>query len=182
MFGKNYTNSSRIGPEDPNEFCWRWPVSQLASGSRSCPQIHPSYLGLGKDFTRALPKGRRLKPWCCECQFESHRAQIATKDQSAQEVGFPPIPERAPKISETEKLPVLWSWRAPNSTETPKELKWPKSDSKMTPRVPAQSALRWLKSDPKVTQKWGPESLLSQFWVTLGSVCPSHFRVTFGSL
>ena len=41
---------------------------------------------------------------------------------------------------------------------------------------------KWLKNDSKMTQKWGLESLLSHFWVTLGSVCPSHFWVTFESL
>ena len=39
----------------------------------------------------------------------------------------------------------LWSWRAPNSTETQKELKWQKGDSKVTPKVPPQI-------DSKVTQ------------------------------
>ena len=78
---------------------------------------------------------------------------------------------------------MLWSGRPPNSTETQKEWKWPKSDSKVTQADRPQS-------DPKVTQKWLkndskmgsgvtfesilghfgvglPESLLSHFWVTL---------------
>ena len=70
------------------------------------------------------------------------------------------------------------SGRAPNSTETQKELKRPKSDSKVTPRAPSQSDPKSLKSDLKVTQKWGPESLLSHFWVTSGRPA----RVTFESL
>ena len=72
----------------------------------------------------------------------------------------------------------LWSWRPPNSTETQKELKWPKSDSKVTPGVPSQSDPKWLKSDSKMTQNW----VRSHFWVTLGSLWGRSGRVTFESL
>ena len=58
----------------------------------------------------------------------------------------------------------LRSGRAPKSTETQKEVKWPKSDSNVTARVSPQSDPKWLKSNSKMTQKWGPESYLSQFW------------------
>ena len=52
----------------------------------------------------------------------------------------------------------LWSQRAPNSTETQKELKWLKSDSgRPTPK--------WPKIDSKVTPDPIFESLLSHFWV-----------------
>ena len=61
---------------------------------------------------------------------------------------------------------ALRGGRAPKSTETQKELKWPKSDSKVTPRVP---------SDSKVTQKRLKNCVRPQFWVTLGSVCRGHF-------
>ena len=74
---------------------------------------------------------------------------------------------------------ALWSGCPPNSTETQKELKWPKSDSKVTSGVPAQSDTKWPKSDSKVTQK---ESLLSHFWVTFGSLWGRSARVTFESL
>ena len=89
------------------------------------------------------------------------------------------VPALADRIRFVVLHVALWSRRPPNSTETQKELKWPKSDSKVTrPDRP--------QSDPKVTQKWlrthfcvifeslsshsgvGPrESFLSHFWVTL---------------
>ena len=47
----------------------------------------------------------------------------------------------------------LWSGRPPNSTEAQKELKWPKSDSKVTFGVPPPSDPKCLKSDSKMTQK-----------------------------
>ena len=53
----------------------------------------------------------------------------------------------------------LWSGHAPTSTEAQKELKWPKSDSKVTPADPPQSGL-------KLTQKWLRTPFLSQFRVT----------------
>ena len=73
---------------------------------------------------------------------------------------------------------LLWIGCAPNSTETQKESKWPKSDSKLTPADRPQS-------DLKLTQKWLRalflvmfesllsgrttfESLLSHFWSLLG--------------
>ena len=72
----------------------------------------------------------------------------------------------------------LWSQRAPKSTETQKELKWPKSDSKVTRADRPQS-------DLKVTQKWLRTPFLSHSWVTWGhsGVGPwesllSHFWVT----
>ena len=86
------------------------------------------------------------------------------------------------RLQTSRTLGIFESQRAPNSTEAHKKLKWPKSDSKVTPRAAPRSDHKWLKSDSKMTPKWGPESLLSQFWVTLGSVCPSHFWVIFGSL
>ena len=43
--------------------------------------------------------------------------------------------------------------RAPNCTRTWEELKWQKSDSRVTPEVPPQSYLRWLKRDSKLTLK-----------------------------
>ena len=73
----------------------------------------------------------------------------------------------------------LWSGRAPNSTETQKEVKRAKSGSEVTPRVPPPSELRWPKSDSKlgsgvtfeaIEGHFGiglPESLLSHFWATL---------------
>ena len=72
----------------------------------------------------------------------------------------------------------LWSQCAPNSTETQKELKWPKSDSKVTRADRPESDLNWLKSDS------GPH-----LWVTFESLL-SHLKslwsgtpgVTFESL
>ena len=57
----------------------------------------------------------------------------------------------------------LWSQRAPNSTETQKDLKWPQSDSKVTRADRPQS-------DPKLTQKWLWTPCLSHFWVTFESL------------
>ena len=65
----------------------------------------------------------------------------------------------------------LWSRRPPNSRETQKALKWPKSDSKVTrPDRP--------QSDPKVTQKW----LRTHFWVTFESLGVTLGWGTFESL
>ena len=69
----------------------------------------------------------------------------------------------------------LWSGPAPKSTETEKELKWPKSDSKVTPRVPTQS-------DSKVTQKWLKNAVRSHFWANFGSLWGRSAGVTFESL
>ena len=72
----------------------------------------------------------------------------------------------------------LWSGRAPNSTEPQKELKWPKSDSKVTQADRPQS-------DLKVTQKWLRTLFLSHFWVTfesLGVTLRWDLGVTFESL
>ena len=48
-------------------------------------------------------------------------------------------------------------------SETQKELKWPKIDSKVTRADRAQS-------DPKLTQKWLRTPFLSHLWVTFGSL------------
>ena len=55
-------------------------------------------------------------------------------------------------------------WACSKSTETQKELYWPKTDSKVTPADRSQSDLR-------VTQKWIQTPLLSHFWVTFVGAC-----------
>ena len=66
----------------------------------------------------------------------------------------------------------------PLFAETQKELKWPKSDSKVTPADRPQSDPNWLKSDSR-PQLWIVfESLLSP----LGSLWGAALGVTFGSL
>ena len=63
----------------------------------------------------------------------------------------------------------LWSGRAPNSTETQKELEWPKSDSQVTPADRPQSNLKltqkWLKNDSNMGSGVSFESLLGCFGV-----------------
>ena len=59
--------------------------------------------------------------------------------------------------------PLRERGRAPNYTDTHKELKWTKSDSKVT-------RAGWPQSDLKLTQKW------------LQTPCSSHFWATFESL
>ena len=93
----------------------------------------------------------------------------------------PDCPKMLPPSSGKGEL-FLWSRRAPNSTETQKELKWPKSDSKVTPADRPQS-------DPKLAQKWLRTPFFSHFWVTFESLgitlkcgLGSHFWVTLGSL
>ena len=78
----------------------------------------------------------------------------------------------------------FWSGRSPNYTETQKELKWPRSDSKVTvaDHTNVKATQKWPKSDPKVTPDPIFESFLSHFGVTLGWDPASHFWVTFGSL
>ena len=66
---------------------------------------------------------------------------------------------------------ILGGRRAPNSTETQKELKWPKSDSKLSPWAPLQSDPKWLKSDSEMGSG-----------VTFGSLWGRSARVTFESL
>ena len=66
----------------------------------------------------------------------------------------------------------LCSGRAPNPTETQKELKWPNSDSKVTPADRPQS-------DPSGPHFWVAFESLG---VALGRDPGSHFWVTFGSL
>ena len=70
------------------------------------------------------------------------------------------------------------SGRAPNSTGAPKELKWHKSDSKVTPKASPQS-------DPKVTQidsKVPPDPILESLLSHLGSLWGGALGVTFGPL
>ena len=84
----------------------------------------------------------------------------------------------APKVAPDFFL-ELWSQRAPKSTETQKELKWPKSDSKVTradrPQSDLKLAQKWLQTHfwvifESLLSHLGSlprESLLSHFWVTL---------------
>ena len=60
---------------------------------------------------------------------------------------------------------VSLHWTYPN-------FKRPKSDSTVTPEVPPQ---RDSESNSKLAQRRRTESFLSQFWITLGCVCESHF-------
>ena len=76
---------------------------------------------------------------------------------------------------------VLWSGRAPNSTETQKELKWPKRDSKWLPKSQSRvtpSDSKWLKNDPKMGSGVTFESILGHFGVGLPESLLSHFWVT----
>ena len=74
----------------------------------------------------------------------------------------------------------LWSGCAPKSTETQKELKWPKSDSKVTPRAPApewpQVTQKWLKNDSKMGSRVTFESILGHFGVGLPESLLGHFN------
>ena len=58
-----------------------------------------------------------------------------------------------------------WSGRPPNYAGTQKELKWPKSDSKVTPG----SHTTMTPSDSKVIQKWLENGVRNHFWVNFGS-------------
>ena len=59
--------------------------------------------------------------------------------------------------------PLHESGRAPNDTDTHKELKWTKSDSKVT-------RADWPQSDLKLTQKWLQTPFSSHFWATFESL------------
>ena len=72
----------------------------------------------------------------------------------------------------------LRSARAPNSTETQKEVKWVTSDSKMTPRVPPQSDLRWPQNNSNMGSRVTFEAILGHFGVGLPEPLLSHSWVT----
>ena len=117
-------------------------------------------------FNKELPHKKRKTNYCNRCAHDPNHWD------------FPPSqnpPWKPPKFAHCQTLrtrilkncmlawtleifkrfamKVLWNGRPPNSTETQKELKWPKSDSKVTFGVPAQSDTKWPKSDSKVAQK-----------------------------
>ena len=73
---------------------------------------------------------------------------------------------------------LLWHGRAPKSTETLKELRWPKSDSKVTPG----SHPRVTPSNSKVTRKWLKNGVRSHFWVDFRSLWGLSAWATFESL
>ena len=127
-------------------------------------------------------------------EFFAELTEFAPKLSEAQWVVFsereysrnsiPPVfGVRCKEVLLTNSRPLLlWVQRAPKSTETQKELKWPKKRLKSDSQGPTPE---WPQSDLKLTQKW----LRTHFWVIfeslsshLASLWGGALEVTFESL